>query len=735
MGRVSGHPRRFVARTATVAIGTLTAWLAVGSSPASGQTGCDATQDLTVAGGSIILFESRVCDMPDFDQRRLGGDIAGDGNSYTLTGLYLDGNCHCVPTSLTDLLGYYAHKGVQIAPSAYPWRLRPAFDPSKSNADPSTYLSGQDYPGLEVLAYEGTTQVIQELGTTVKQTDDSCGTSYSKVLNTFYNLQEGGGFGDNVFFGFGFSNVGSNLGGSIASIMHNGGASAVMYGRYEDYQQINSETISVGERTGGHSVAVSGVEGSPPAFEMAYNNPIVSSPESAEDRFRQAPFDTPSQTAKRLKVALLGGYVYRLGPILGSSATQRLIDSFMAFYPGQLVIAQGSSLKVVTSDVADFNLQDGSPVPAGWSYPIPGFTVPPLPKPKPIIKIHKTHGNVIAAAPMPMTGEIAYVEQGSDKVKAVVPGTDQVRTLGPAPAGTLDLEASPTGKFVFALGEHSVLTLSRDGGVLARERVTSPAGLVYDWSERRPWKQRLGIVSKIDSQLTMLDPQSLRTVDRVKLPGALLEGKGRLQAAFDSKGRLRVRLGDGPLRTQGGPARELPGTAAGFAITDSGTIIAARNGRVDAGGFPLDGAKIGEAQIFGVSHTGADYSRAQADEFIDEADPTTGPPADEEPRPMPTPQPEPTPQPNLVIEAATGAEAVILNNGDAPAGPFTATLTQEGGPLLTFRIDDGLAPGARTAITYQCRRLEERTLTVDASDSVAESNETDNQQQFSSACT
>jgi hypothetical protein len=683
--------------------------MAAGSTPASGQAGCEAEQ---IAGG--LVFDSRVCDMPDFDQRRLGGGIQGDGRSFTLTGLLDNGNCHCVPTSLTDLLGYYAHKGVDIPPGAYPWGLRPPFDANASNDDPATYLSIQEYLTEEVLAYDGATKLIKKLGASVQVDDDTCGTSFGKVVDTFYDLAEGGEFGKNVFVSFGATETGSNAGGAIASIMHNGGVVSAAYGRYEDYIEVDGSTVLVGDRAGGHAVAVSGVQGNFTGFDMSYSNPATTG-----DRFRQAPFAADSTNLKRVH-SPFHGYLYRFGPD-ASGTNQKLVDKYMAFYPGYIVTGQGSSLKVVYG--FDFNRQDGNPIP-------PSFVnvAPPPKKPKPKIKIHKTDGKAIAAAPMPMTGEIAYMEQGSDKVKAVVPGTDEVRMLGPAPAGKLDLEASPTGKFVFALGKRSVVTLSREGGVLERARVKRPAGLAYDWSARRPWKQRLGVVSETDGRLTMLDPQSLKAVDRVRLPDSLLTGKGPLQAAFGPNGRLQVRLGDGALRTHGGPERNLPGTAPGFAVADSGRVIAARNDKVDANGFPLDGVKIGAAQILAVSHTGADYSRAEADEFIDETDPATGPPDE------PAPDPTPTPQPNLVIEEATGTQAVILNAGDAPAGPFTATLTQEGGPPLTFRID-GLAPGARTTITYECRRLEERTLTVDASNEVAESDETDNERQFSSTCT
>jgi len=75
----------------------------------------------------------------------------------------------------------------------------------------------------------------------------------------------------------------------------------------------------------------------------------------------------------------------------------------------------------------------------------------------------------------------------------------------------------------------------------------------------------------------------------------------------------------------------------------------------------------------------------------------------------------------------------VRNAGDATAGAFTATLTRSAGTPLTFRVDS-LSAGASTTLDYACRRIEERTLTIDASNEVTESDESDNVQQFTSDC-
>ncbi len=565
----------------------------VGARPAAAQQDCVAKQSV---GSS--QFNSRVCDMPDYDQRRLGGTIQGDGRTFTFPTLKGDGGCHCVPTSVADLLGYYAQKGVNIPPGKYPWRNRPAFDENASNATPATYLTIQDYPTAEVFKYNDATNLIRKLGTSVKVGDGKCGTSYGKVVKSFNKLAAQGKF-PNALLGFGITDTGEKSGRSMAAIMSNGGLVAAVYGKYEDYERSGSE-VNVGDRVGGHSVAVPGVSGTLSSFDLFYNDPNNA---KTSDRYRQAIFRTASTKLKRLRdVGIFSDdWYYRFGDDSGGE-TQNLIDGYMAVYPMILVAGSGSNVKVVLG--SNLNRQNGAAISSART--------------RPVTASFKTSGKVIDAVPLPMTGEVAYLEAGSDQVKAIVPGTGGRRIIGPAPKGAHDLEASPTGKFVFALGERAITTYGRDGGILEHRKLPTPgSALAYDWSSEQPHEQRLGVVSETARRLLLLDPLSLKTKGSQKLPKSLLKGSGRLAAAFDPTGRLQVRAGDGSVRTRGGKARVLPKTSAGFVTLDNGTLITARKGKLDAGKLPLDGLSIGGARPLAVSHSGADYSRAQRDEFID----------------------------------------------------------------------------------------------------------------------
>ncbi len=59
-------------------------------------------------------YISRICGIPDYDQHRTPGVLQGDGRTLKLDRYPLqgDGGCHRVPTSFTNLLGYYVSNGV-----------------------------------------------------------------------------------------------------------------------------------------------------------------------------------------------------------------------------------------------------------------------------------------------------------------------------------------------------------------------------------------------------------------------------------------------------------------------------------------------------------------------------------------------------------------------------------------------------------------------------------------------
>jgi hypothetical protein len=80
----------------------------------------------------------------------------------------------------------------------------------------------------------------------------------------------------------------------------------------------------------------------------------------------------------------------------------------------------------------------------------------------------------------------------------------------------------------------------------------------------------------------------------------------------------------------------------------------------------------------------------------------------------------PFPQPDLVVSSVTGTSFTITNRGNAAAGVFVVTVQGVG----TFTIR-GLAAGSSATRTVTCASIQ-RTVTVDAQNQVAESNEANN---------
>lgn len=106
------------------------------------------------------------------------------------------------------------------------------------------------------------------------------------------------------------------------------------------------------------------------------------------------------------------------------------------------------------------------------------------------------------------------------------------------------------------------------------------------------------------------------------------------------------------------------------------------------------------------------------------------------PPPPPTPQPEPQPQPSppagkpdLVISDFTLSEFTVKNQGAAPAGAFTVTITGVGDFVFS-----GLAAGATETRTYSvaCEAVHEAT--ADSHSQVDESDETNNVASFTAIC-
>jgi hypothetical protein len=183
--------------------------------------------------------------------------------------------------------------------------------------------------------------------------------------------------------------------------------------------------------------------------------------------------------------------------------------------------------------------------------------------------------------------------------------------------------------------------------------------------------------------------------------------------------------------------------------------LAVHKGRVVATGpkhrtSPFAGTRL-KGRVVSVSHSGADVTRAQADDFFDFApmgdpdlvsEPVPPPPPTPTPTPLPsttpvptaspTPAPTTTPLPNLVISAASSTSVTVTNVGTAAAGAFTVTVSRRGSTPVQLTVR-GLEPGASATRTFPCLS-QPRTATADSFDAVVESDEGDNAREFTSTC-
>jgi hypothetical protein len=80
-----------------------------GPPPPTVHLACKVADEFTAS-----TYNVRICGMPGYDQRRI--PMAGLGAAgHTIIGMpFADGDCHCVPTSLMNILGYYGAKGLKV---------------------------------------------------------------------------------------------------------------------------------------------------------------------------------------------------------------------------------------------------------------------------------------------------------------------------------------------------------------------------------------------------------------------------------------------------------------------------------------------------------------------------------------------------------------------------------------------------------------------------------------------
>lgn len=610
---------------------------AVGTGPAAAQSAACTPQFLS----SSSSFISSLCGMPDYDQRRTAGVLQGDGRTINVSNLQIgpvnyslalagNGGCHCVPTSFTNLLGYYTGKGVQgNFPRGFNWDARAGYLP-RPNVEPATYLNGQAFPAAEVAAYNSATVAIKTLGKDVKTGDAGCGTSWSTVLKYFGQLRS---LYPKVYLAIATKSPEFAGPKSVANILAAGGVVSIAYGRYENYSETDSGSDTVsnsaswGARKGGHAVTVRQIKGVNLAnknAEFLIHDP-ASNADPAEagdtDRYRQSATEAKVVPLTRLYNSSEGIHRWRYGA-KKESGNQAIWDSMLVAYPVFAVMSNGTNVGLLPG--VKFNQQG---VPAG-----PGPATQLTPK---SFKLGTAAQPVLDAAFLPATGEIAYIRKGDGSVRAIGVGTRETRVLGEAPKGATQLEVDPTGGRVFVGGTSEIVQLSpgSEKGDRAVTKIPSAVrALTFDPGSALGAGRVLAITG--DRNLRKLQPGTLTQVGASqKLSASLFEGTGPVSATVDTKGQLFLRRGSstrigrvglGTRKVSRGSIGALQGTG-GLAFGERGsvfTVIGGKLSELTPGGkavadSPFAGRR-GFGRVLQVTRTGSDVPAELANQIIDE---------------------------------------------------------------------------------------------------------------------
>lgn len=702
--------------------------------PAGGQVvaPCDAKHAI-----SSNAYTSRVCDVPDYDQRRNAATLMGDGRVRPVIGLAGNGGCHCVPTSIIDLLGYYAQKGVDVKPGKYPWLLRTGYQ-AQLGVPPGSYLGGVPYADDEIAAYNQVGILQTFLGASVKTGDAGCGTSFGKVLEMHAFLTYVAGWFPHARFDLLTNGVNAQTPFELAWVQSIGATAAVAYGRYKNYNE-SGNVATASERKGGHAMAMEAIAGNVTQAQIEVRDPASDEAnDSGNDRYRNSAFTLGKAPLVR-RTLFMGGKTYtrwRWGAKAEAGKSQRMLDGWIALLPTLLVTTDGHNLGVH-----------------------PGVALNNQDRPALIKSPFKFKKKVVAAAVLPSTGEIAVALQGSKRIYGVGIGNRKLRRIGVAPGRVRDIEADPTGRKIFALTGKRIVRMDGRGKIQEKLDLPRPADvLTWNTAPVDPAEERLVAVGRAGRRATTISPGALKVVDVQVLPKSALAGRGALEASFDPKGRMLLRRGaNGRLRMTSARKRVATRTrslrgarrSTGFALSGLGTILTIRRGRIvelTPGGTkvltdsPFHGKRV-KGRVLAITRSGGDLQGMDLDTVIDERipwDPEFPEMARERPAPQPQPQPAPQPQPqpapkaNLVIDSRDDFGVVVRNAGQGDAGRFEVHVSRSaGGPDI--HSVGGLAAGATVAIPFDCRR-EDRTLTVDATNAVDETSETDNSESWTSRC-
>jgi hypothetical protein len=566
-------------------------------------------------------YHVRVCGIPDYDQRRVAVTDLGAGR-YDFTGLKANGDCHCVPTSFMNVLGYYANKGLAVQPAPFGWETRSLSEqdePGTNGATTATYDTSRYKPG-EATAYEAATLVDKKLGDfgLVKTGSKGCGTSFERVAAGASLLTAS--LSQGASFSYSFYEADAATPREMAAAMSLGATVLVAYGRYPSSVVSNGLAIT-GARDGGHAMTVRGVKGGTSSALLSLRDPA--NDEVAQtgrtDRVRQSPFRTTFGNLKRVN-GIFGSNVetlWQLGDV-DADGTGRFVDGWMAIWPQIYLFLDRTGFSVSGQLV---NFASGGATSRATTSASPAAT-----------NRRFDVGAVTDATFVPRTGEVVFALDGSSKVEAVNLATGERRTVGRGPAGIVDLDTDARRGGALVLGARELIRFPLGTGPATR--ATLPA--VFDAVAYDATSDRVAAISLKGAALRLFRGSDLSRPVARGLPNGLTGGAGRLAASFDKAGELLLRReGSTTVRraaVEGSRVRVRPVISApklaggrGFVATDRGSTLSLVGGKLVetgasgklVGGSPFAAIR-GTGRLASIIRGAADVSPALAPLTVDQ---------------------------------------------------------------------------------------------------------------------
>jgi hypothetical protein len=405
---------------------------------------------------SDTTWSVRLCNVPDFDQRRVPANNLGQPTPITVDGLPGNGSCHCVLTSIADL---YARAQVPLdgadTYATFDWNGRGAMPgpASGSNYDTSTYSAA------EVQAYNDTTDVLNEFGTIadVSYGQDAmhtgCGTSWGALYGNLPKVAQE--FGDEADdYAFAEFGIDGDSPADMARALSHGTGVAFAYGYYDLDAANSTPTVDAAtKRSGGHANAIVGVSRAGNTYTFETADP-ASSAEASEDKNRQSQFARTIWTATKRQLKTGGGAAATRFKL---ADTNRYVDSWISFTAPSLLARLGPDKLLMRPYVPKRDLPD-PPIDKVTKYTFPG----------PIVD---------AVEDQVASRVLALVAVGRSRQLWVGDETTgRVTQLDAAlPAGAQNLAALPDGSTA-VLGAKVLRSFDGKGGQLASQEIGGGGG-------------------------------------------------------------------------------------------------------------------------------------------------------------------------------------------------------------------------------------------------------------------